>query len=105
MALDKGENPDSKVTNIADARKGRLDKSSIAYGRRHGDDPVGPNKCARLEIDQNKPNVRVVKSSRATGRRFDRVKVDKIKAQLERGEYQIDSLRVADHFIEHERHS
>lgn len=110
MALDKGDSSDAKVTNIADARKERLDKSSIAYGRRQGDDPTGANLSAQLEDARlkdlkGKPNVRPVRSNQSTGRRFDREKVDKIKAQLERGEYQIDSLRVADMFIEHERHS
>lgn len=105
MALDKSDSSDTKVTNIADARKERLDKSSIAYGRRQDDDPTGPNLCARLEDLKDKPNVRPVRSSQTSGRRFDREKVDKIKDQLARGEYQIDSLRVADMFIEHERHS
>jgi len=105
MSQDKSDNPATKVTNIADARKERLDKSSIAYGRRHGDDPEGPNRSARLDELKNKPNVRPVRENRVSGRRFDREKVEKIKAQLARGEYQIDSLRVADLFIEHERHS
>ncbi|MFK8083265.1 MAG: flagellar biosynthesis anti-sigma factor FlgM [Granulosicoccus sp.] len=105
MSLDKSESSDAKVTNIADARKERLDKSTIAYGRRHGDDPTGPNRSAALEDHPNKPNVRPVIEGRTSGRRFDREKVDRIKGELARGEYQIDSLRVADMFIEHERHS
>ncbi|MFK8079161.1 MAG: flagellar biosynthesis anti-sigma factor FlgM [Granulosicoccus sp.] len=103
MSQDQSDSSDTKVTNIADARKERLDKSTIAYGRRHGDDPTGPNKSAKKQED--KPNVRPVKEGRTSGRRFDREKVDKIKEQLARGEYKIDSLRVADMFIEHERHS
>ncbi len=104
MALDKSESAGKKVTNIADARKERLDKSTIAYGRRQGDDPDGPNEQARLESEQSLPSVRTVREGRASGRRFDKEKVEKIKAQLARGEYKIDSLRVADLFIEHERH-
>lgn len=104
MALDKSGSTGTKVTNIADARKERLDKSTIAYGRRQGDDPVGPNARARTEDIECRPNVRQVREGRTSGRRFDKEKVDKIKAQLERGEYKIDSLRVADLFIEHERH-
>lgn len=105
MALDKGGSSGTKVTNIAEARKERLDKSTIAYGRRQDDDPEGPNLRARLERIKSGPNVRPVREGRVSGRRFDKEKVDKIKAELARGEYQIDSLRVADLFIEHERHS
>lgn len=105
MALDKGEGSNSTVTSITDARKERLDKSSIAYGRRQTDDPGGPNEQAVEEDAGNRPNVRAVRTARATGRRFDTEKVAKIKSQLERGEYHIDSLKVADLFIEHERHS
>ncbi|MFK7994225.1 MAG: flagellar biosynthesis anti-sigma factor FlgM [Granulosicoccus sp.] len=105
MSVDKSDSSDTNVTNIADARRERLDKSSIPYGRRQSDDSAGPNLSARLEDLQNKPNVRPVMESRTSGRRFDREKVEKIKAQLARGEYQIDSLRVADMFIEHERHN
>lgn len=105
MALDKGEGFAGKVTSITQARKERLDKSSIAYGRRQTDDPDGPNLQASLETAENRPNVRAVSNARATGRKFNKEKVDKIKNLLERGEYQIDSLKVADLFIEHERHS
>lgn len=104
MAADKSDNVDGNITNIADAREERLVKSPIPYGRRHGDDPVGPDKRASNGRTGG-PNVRAVKGGAACGRRFDREKVEKIKAQLARGEYKIDSLRVADLFIEHERHS
>ena len=104
MALDKSGSTSTKVTNIADARKERLEQSTIAYGRRQGDDAAGPNASARVEDLQSRPSVRPVREGRATGRRFNKEKVDEIKSQLARGEYQIDSLRVADLFIEHERH-
>ncbi len=104
MALDKSGSAGTKVTNIAEARKERIDKSTIAYGRRLDDDTEGPNLSARLEQIKSGPNVRPVREGRTSGRRFDKEKVEKIKAQLSRGEYQIDSLRVADLFIEHERH-
>jgi len=105
MALDKSDITGKKVTNIADARKERLDKSTIAYGRRSGDDPVGSNTRARAEGSSEQPSVRSVPAGQTSGRRFDKEKVEKIKAQLARGEYKIDSLRVADLFIEHERHT
>ena len=104
MALDKSDSTGKKVTNIADARKERKDKSSIAYGRRKSDDGSEANKAALLDNEQARPNVRPVRSNQTRGRRFDREKVNKIKAQLENGEYTINSLRIADLFIEHERH-
>ncbi len=104
MALDKGGHSATNVTDIANARKERHDTSSIAYGRRQGDDPGGPNLRAQVDELQNRPNVRPVRDGRTTGRRFDREKVDSIKAQLARGDYEIDALKVADLFIEHERH-
>ena len=104
MALDKSESIGKKVTNIADARKERRDRSTIAYGRRRTDEPGGPNQAARLDDQQARPNVRPVRPNQTRGRRFDREKVDKIKAQLENGQYTINSLRIADLFIEHERH-
>lgn len=114
MARNKSEGSGTVVTNIADARKDRLNKSTIAYGRRHGDDGFGPNSAAQNNSGAQqlhgpnlgaKPNVRQVRDGRATGRRFDKEKVDRIKAQLANGEYQINPLKVADLFIEHERHS
>lgn len=104
MAADRSDGDDGNVTNIANARNERLAKSPIPYGRRHGDDPVGPEKMARNTEFDNRPNVRPVKSGVTCGRRFNREKVEEIKAQLARGEYKIDSLRIADLFIEHERH-
>ena len=105
MARSENESSGTKVTNIADARKDRLDKTSIAYGRRKGDDAGGPNLGARLDELKDRPSVRPVREGRAGGRRFDREKVDRIKAELIRGDYKIDSLKVADMFIDHERHS
>lgn len=104
MAEDKSDNDGGKITNIAHAREERHSKSSIPYGRRHGDDPVRADKIDKNNSNE-KPNVRPVKSAATCGRRFDREKVEKIKDQLARGEYEIDSLRVADLFIEHERHN
>lgn len=43
-------------------------------------------------------------TKRVSNRRFDTVKVERIKASIARGEYQINYLQVADKFIEHERY-
>lgn len=45
------------------------------------------------------------KRSIVSNRRFDKSKVDRIKAELAEDSYQFDYLRVADKFIEHERFS
>jgi len=103
MALNDRKGSGRKVTNIADARKDRLEQSSIPYGSRSGDSD-GPNAAALRRDAEAKPNVRQVREGRTSGRRFDSVKVEKIKRQLAIGEYQIDALKVADLFIEHERH-
>ncbi len=105
MALHKGESSANNVTDISNARKVRQDMSSIAYGRRHSDDAGGPNLSAQMEELKGRPSVRPVRDGRTTGRRFDKDKVEAIKARLARGDYEIDALRVADLFIEHERHS
>ena len=36
-------------------------------------------------------------------RRFDTEKVERLKAEIAEGRYEIDPVRVADRFIEHER--
>ena len=105
MALDKSEGNNRNVSDLADARRDRLNKSSIAYGRRNCDDPGGPNRQAQIDDAEqdklaDKPNVRQVSG----GRRFDRQKVDRIKAELASGQYAIDPLQIADLFIDHERH-
>lgn len=43
--------------------------------------------------------------ARISNRRFDKVKVERIKSEISRGEYRINFLQVADKFIEHERYS
>jgi anti-sigma28 factor (negative regulator of flagellin synthesis) len=45
------------------------------------------------------------KRSLVSNRRFDKVKVERIKAQLADDAYEIGYLRVAEKFIEHERFS
>jgi len=105
MASDTSEGSKTNVTHIEHARKERLDMSPIPYGRRKTDDAGGPNLSAKVDDLKTRPNVRAVQQTASGGgRRFDREKVDKIKAQLASGEYVIDSLKVADMFIEHERH-
>jgi flagellar biosynthesis anti-sigma factor FlgM len=45
------------------------------------------------------------KRSLVSNRRFDKMKVERIKSELADGSYEVDFLRLADKFIEHERFS
>ena len=103
MAANKENSARSNVTNIADAKRKYLDQSSIPFGRRP-EDGEEPNLAARRLAEQTDSEAEATGEKRSSGRRFNKVKVDKIKGQLERGEYTINPLRVADMFIEHERH-
>ena len=100
MAQDKSGSADSKVKSIAEARRERLNNGSIAYGRRSTDDAGGPNAAAQRE----QTNVRSMNGPKVCGRRFNQAKVNRIKSEIKCGDYKIDALRVADLFIEHERH-
>ncbi len=57
--------------------------------------------------DEEKTEPEVIKTpakrSLVSNRRFDKVKVERIKAEIANGEYEINHLQVADRFIEHER--
>lgn len=101
MALSKSDNSGSNVTNLEDARN----KRGKSRSRRDEADAEIPDES---EFGQNvaataPPDAET--TSKISNRRFDHVKVARIKAELERGEYQINYLRVADKFIEHERYS
>lgn len=107
MALAKSDNSGSNVTNLDDARKSRANspseidrKDSNNGGPDDKSQSAQPSKIA--DSDASNP----AKAKRKVGnRRFDTVKVERIKAEIARGEYKIDSLHVADKFIEHERYS
>jgi anti-sigma28 factor (negative regulator of flagellin synthesis) len=73
MALSESEQSGSNVMNLDNARRKRRKSDSPTR-------PVGNG-----------------------NRRFDKVKVARIKAALANGEYRINYLNVADKFIEHER--
>ncbi len=78
MALNESGSPKfGNVTNIAEARESRNAKVVSA---------------STVEKDDPHKN-----------RRFDAEKVARIKAEIAAGQYIIDSSRVADKFIEHER--
>ena len=57
------------------------------------------------DTSTSKTTKNVTNRTKVSNRRFDEVKVERIKAQIARGEYQVNYLQVADKFIEHERYS
>lgn len=63
--------------------------------------------CSKSDLIEQDTNTEVIKTpakrSLVSNRRFDKVKVARIKAALADDSYEIDYLRLADKFIEHER--
>ena len=63
--------------------------------------------CSEIPPDAQNSDAEVIKTpakrSLVSNRRFDKVKVERIKAELADGSYEINFLQVADKFIEHER--
>ena len=100
MALSKSDNAGSNVTNLDDVRKLR-NKSPVKPAQQdsYSTDPDdSPESLHEVDEDGAEPQ-------KVSNRRFDKVKVERIKGELARGEYKIDYLHVADKFIEHERYS
>jgi anti-sigma28 factor (negative regulator of flagellin synthesis) len=80
MALPKSGKSDGNVTRLDDARKARLRTTTSS-----------------VKKPRSEPRV--------SNRRFDTIKVERIKREIARGEYAINYLQVADKFIEHERYA
>ncbi len=107
MALSKSDKSGSNVTNLDDARKLR---ANSATGPNLGDptsigldgEPHLTQSSKKADSGDKKPTT--VKQ-KVSNRRFDKVKVERIKNEIARGEYEIDFLHVADKFIEHERYA
>lgn len=64
--------------------------------------PVKDKTATTEKIDKEKKKA---SRPRVSNRRFDTEKVERIKAAIARGDYQINYLQVADKFIEHERYA
>lgn len=112
MALSESSKRDNNVTSLAQARRRRSPGTpGSSHCDKHTDPPeIDLNSSGKLVGDSTDTattqQVEIKssgKTSRISKRRFDRVKVERIKAELANGTYQIDHHRVADKFIEHER--
>ena len=104
MALSKSGKAGKNVSKLDDARKKRTKSSSSPKAAAAKDDverpSLGPQKAdeeAKKPPPKAKPKV--------SNRRFDTVKVERLKSEIANGEYEINYLNVADKFIEHERYA
>jgi len=128
MALPKSGNEDSNVLKLENIRhkhkKSKRTTKKKSRSRIENDLQIQDNHfvanaqglagqepvklCTTSNLDaQNASDGDVIntpaKRSLVSNRRFDKVKVERIKSELANGKYQINYLRVADKFIEHER--
>ncbi len=94
---------DSKTTEKPAAEAENNDAPSASQTRRRSDKQA--SSASQGEAQQADTVKTPAKRSRVSNRRFDKVKVDRIKEEIARGDYSIDYLQVADKFIEHERYS
>ncbi len=104
MALSKSGKARSNVAKLDDARKKRKKSSSSPKAAAAKDDAEQPPLATRETVSE------VVKPApkdkpKVSNRRFDTVKVERLKLEIANGEYQINYLNVADKFIEHERYA
>ncbi len=73
--------------------------------------PIAPSTPARASARTSGGNVTDIEAARQrrrrnpANRRFDALKVARLKEEIRRGEYAIDHYSVADRFIEHERNA
>ncbi len=94
---------DSKTTEKPAAEAENNDAPSASQTRRRSDKQA--SSASQGEAQQADTVKTPAKRSRVSNRRFDKVKVDRIKEEIAQGDYSIDYLQVADKFIEHERYS
>jgi anti-sigma28 factor (negative regulator of flagellin synthesis) len=127
MALPESGNTGSNVLKLEDvrnkhkkstrttnsrARSQKVDEAHISSSDFEKDaDPTAEIEqtkvCSKPDLVQQDVNTEIIKTpakrSLVSNRRFDKVKVERIKAELADDSYEIDYLRLADKFIEHER--
>ena len=78
------------VTDLDEARRKRTAPEAARDAKAGPDGEAGPSKPARRRRDP-------------ANRRFDAVKVERLKREIAEGRYEVDHWSVADRFIEHER--
>jgi len=104
---EKSSRPAStKKTPTASPGKPATKKPAATKGKRASgkkEEPAETDKAASpvKSAESKKP----ASTARVSNRRFDTEKVERIKAAIAAGEYEINYLQVADKFIEHERYA
>lgn len=118
MALSRSGKSGSNVLNLDDVRRKRSDSRHIEntplkaasetatprYDDETPTDDQSDSLCATSKPEKS-DRTSAAKTRAVGNRRFDKVKVERIKGELARNEYKINYLQVADKFIEHERYS
>jgi anti-sigma28 factor (negative regulator of flagellin synthesis) len=107
MALSKSGKAGSNVSKMDDARNKRTQsslspKSAAAIDEVEQPPPLAPQ-LADKAVEKPAPKSDI--KPKVSNRRFDKVKVDRLKSEIANGDYEINYLNVADKFIEHERYA
>ncbi len=107
MALSKSGKAGSNVSKLDDARNKRATSSSSTKSeavKENEDDVELPTLASqKTDAEADKPAPKA--KPKVSNRRFDKVKVERLKSEIANGDYRIDYLNVADKFIEHERYA
>lgn len=106
MALSKSGKVGSNVSKLDDARSKRTKSdSSTKSATANAKNEVERSTLAPQKSDAKAEKPAQKAKPKVSNRRFDKVKVERLKSEIANGEYQIDYLNVADKFIEHERYA
>ncbi|NND92440.1 MAG: flagellar biosynthesis anti-sigma factor FlgM [Granulosicoccus sp.] len=110
MAPPESGKTGSNVTALDDARRHRKRSTSTSPESSGNTDPGAVPDSVSGQSDAEKPDGNTTEDKppakpKTGNRRFDKVKVERIKAAIAKGEYRINYLQVADKFIEHERYA
>ncbi|ASJ75645.1 flagellar biosynthesis anti-sigma factor FlgM [Granulosicoccus antarcticus] len=104
MALSKSGKSSSNVSKLDDARKKRS-KSGPSTKSTAAQKEEEPPQLADTEVKKPVAKAKTSSKPKVSNRRFDTVKVERLKSEIASGTYQINFLNVADKFIEHERYA
>ena len=109
MALSKGGKTGHNVSKLDDARRKRAKSKPSPKPEATKNDktePATPPQSIDAEADKPPAAAKPArKPKKVSNRRFDKVKVARLKSEIANGDYEINYLNVADKFIEHERYA
>lgn len=103
----KSKRSNQRQSQSSNEDEAHVSADSFETDAREKTDEVSVKLCTVSTPDVENTGPEVIKTpakrSLVSNRRFDKVKVERIKAEIANGDYKINYLRVADRFIEHER--